>query len=151
MMQQNWQALIKPNALDVKQNDNNGQIATIIAEPLERGFGNTLGNALRRILLSSLQGAAITAVQFKNVLHEFSSIEGVREDVTDIILNIKQVSLLSHSADPKRLTLKVDGPCVVTAGMIELPADVEIKNPEQVICTVDENATLEAGIYCWYW
>lgn len=143
MMQQNWQALIKPNALDVKQQDNNGQIATIIAEPLERGFGNTLGNALRRILLSSLQGAAITAVQFKNVLHEFSSIEGVREDVTDIILNIKQVSLLSHSADPKRLNLKVDGPCVVTAGMIELPADVEIKNPEQVLCTVDENSTLE--------
>ena len=92
MIQKNWQDLIKPNKLEVSLGDDPKRVATVVAEPLERGFGLTMGNALRRILLSSLQGAAITAVQIDGVLHEFSSIPGVREDVTDIVLNIKDVS-----------------------------------------------------------
>ena len=91
MIQNNWQQLIRPTKLDVVPGGDPGRTATIVAEPLERGFGLTLGNALRRVLLSSLQGAAVTAVQIDGVLHEFSSIPGVREDVTDIVLNIKSI------------------------------------------------------------
>jgi DNA-directed RNA polymerase subunit alpha len=143
MLQQNWQALIKPTSLKVEQPARLHHTAVIVAEPLERGFGLTLGNALRRVLLSSLQGAAITTVQFKSVLHEFSSLEGVREDVTTIILNIKQIALRAHS-EGKRLRLNVKGPCVVTAGMIEVPHDVTVCNPDLVLCTLDRDAHLEA-------
>ena len=93
MIQKNWQDLIKPTKLEVTPGDDGKRVATLVAEPLERGFGVTLGNALRRVLLSSLQGAAITSVQIDGVLHEFSSIPGVREDVTDIVLNIKAISI----------------------------------------------------------
>ena len=93
MIQKNWQELIKPNKLDIAGGRDPHRVATMVAEPLERGFGQTLGNALRRVLLSSLQGAAINSVQVDGVLHEFSSISGVREDVTDIILNIKEIAL----------------------------------------------------------
>jgi DNA-directed RNA polymerase subunit alpha len=96
VIQRNWQSLIKPEKLEVEPGADPSRIATIVAEPLERGFGMTLGNAIRRILLSSLQGAAVTAVQIDGVLHEFSSIPGVREDVTDIVLNIKQLALRMH-------------------------------------------------------
>ncbi len=144
MLQQNWQALIKPNGLRIDQTANAEHTATIVAEPLERGFGLTLGNALRRILLSSLHGASITAVQFRNVLHEFSAIEGVKEDVTSIILNIKQIALKAHSLEPRKLHLSATGPCVVTAGMIETAHDVEVRNPDLVICTLDKDAKLEA-------
>src|SRR4051812_19311081 len=92
-LQKNWQSLIKPEKMEVEPSGDPSRVATIIAEPLERGFGMTLGNALRRILLSSLQGAAVTALQIDGVLHEFSSIPGVREDVTDIVLNVKQLAL----------------------------------------------------------
>lgn len=111
-----------------------------MAEPLERGFGTTLGNALRRILLSSLQGAAVTSVQIDGVLHEFSSIAGVREDVTDIILNIKEIAFVMHADGPKRLSLRKEGPGVVRAGDIQQTADVQILNPEHVICTLDQGA-----------
>ena len=93
--------------------------ATITAEPLERGFGLTLGNSLRRVLLSSLQGAAVTSIQIEGVLHEFSSIQGVREDVTDIVLNVKQIALRMHAEGPKRLSLRKQGPGEVTAGEIQ--------------------------------
>src|ERR1700756_2253064 len=116
--------------------------ARIVAEPLERGFGVTLGNSLRRVLLSSLQGAAVTAVQIDGVVHEFSSLEGVREDVVDIVLNIKQLSLRMHSEGPKRMTLRATGPGVVTAGQIETGADIEVLNPSHVLCTLDEGATV---------
>ena len=140
MIQNNWQALIKPTKLDIIPGADPERSARIVAEPLERGFGLTLGNALRRILLSSIQGAAVTAVQIDGVLHEFSSIPGVREDVTDIVLNIKQMSVNVHSEGAKRLTLVKKGPGVVTAGDIEEVADVEIKNPDLVLCTLDEGA-----------
>ena len=107
----------------------------LVAEPLERGFGLTLGNALRRVLLSSLQGAAITAVQIDGVVHEFSSLAGVREDVTDIVLNLKQLALRMDAEGPKRMTLRATGPGVVTAGQIEAPSDIEILNHDHVICT----------------
>ncbi|WP_413205174.1 DNA-directed RNA polymerase subunit alpha [Rhodospirillum sp. A1_3_36] len=141
-IQKNWQELIKPNKLAIEQVGGSKKIATVIAEPLERGFGLTLGNALRRILLSSLQGAAVTAIQIDGVLHEFSSIPGVREDVTDVILNIKGLALLMHSEGPRRMTLKASGPGEVTAAQIETGADIEIMNPELVICHLDEGATL---------
>ncbi len=89
----NWQELKKPNTLDIKDGGDKSRKTTFVAEPLERGFGLTLGNALRRVLLSSLQGAAITSIKIENVLHEFSSLAGVREDVTDIVLNVKQIAL----------------------------------------------------------
>ncbi len=95
VIQKNWQELIKPNKLQVTTGDDPKRVATVVAEPLERGFGTTLGNALRRVLLSSLQGAAVTSVQIDGVLHEFSSIPGVREDVTDIVLNIKTIAIRS--------------------------------------------------------
>ncbi len=140
MIQKNWQELIKPNKLDIQAAEGDARRASIVAEPLERGFGMTLGNALRRILLSSLQGAAVTAIQIDGVLHEFSSITGVREDVTDIVLNVKQLAIKLHSEGPKRLTLEADGPGEVTAARIKEVADVEILNPDQVLCTLDEGA-----------
>ncbi len=142
MIQNNWQELIKPTKLEVEQGLDITRNASIVVEPLERGFGLTLGNALRRILLSSLQGAAITTIQIDGVLHEFSSITGVREDVTDMVLNIKSVWLRMDAEGPKRVTLKAKGPCEVTAGMIETGADITVVNPEIVICHLDKGATL---------
>lgn len=140
MIQKNWQELIKPTKLDVKPGDEPDRIATVTAEPLERGFGLTLGNALRRILLSSLQGAAVTALQIDGVLHEFSSIAGVREDVTDIVLNVKEIAIKMGSEGPKRMVVRKEGPGVVRAGDIQVVGDIEILNPDHVICTLDEGA-----------
>ncbi|MBM3536733.1 MAG: DNA-directed RNA polymerase subunit alpha [Alphaproteobacteria bacterium] len=142
MLQKNWKELIKPEKLDVEPGDDPKREATIVAEPLERGFGLTLGNALRRVLLSSLQGAAITSIKIDGVLHEFSSIPGVREDVTDIVLNVKAVAVRMHGDGPKRIYLKATGPGEVTAGQIETGHDIEIMNPEHVICTLDDGAKL---------
>jgi DNA-directed RNA polymerase subunit alpha len=114
----------------------------LVAEPLERGFGLTLGNALRRVLLSSLRGAAVTAVQIDGVLHEFSSIPGVREDVTDIVLNIKEIAIKMDGDDAKRMVVRKQGPGVVTAGDIQTVGDIEILNPNHVICTLDEGAEI---------
>jgi DNA-directed RNA polymerase subunit alpha len=141
-MNKNWQALIKPNKLQIEPGLDALREATIVAEPLERGFGMTLGNALRRILLSSLQGAAVTSIRINNVLHEFSSITGVHEDVTDIVLNVKALSLKMHSTGTKRMTLKAKGPGAVTASMIEASSDIEIMDPDHVICTLDSEAEL---------
>ena len=113
MIEKNWKEIIKPSKLQVKNNVDNGNTSTIIAEPLERGYGVTLGNALRRILLSSLQGSAITSMYVQGVLHEFSSIPGVREDLTDIILNVKGIKVkLNHNGE-KKINLNVDGPATV--------------------------------------
>jgi len=138
----NWQELKKPTALEVKPGGDGRRKATFVAEPLERGFGLTLGNALRRVLLSSLQGAAITSIKIDNVLHEFSSLVGVREDVTDMVLNVKQIALRMEGEGPKRLQLSVTGPAEVTAGDIAVSGDIEIMNPGLVICHLDEGATL---------
>ena len=142
VLQKNWQDLIKPSKLEIIPGRDRTRLATVIAEPLERGFGMTLGNALRRVLLSSLQGAAIKTVQIDGVLHEFSSIAGVREDVTDIILNIKEIALRLHSDGVKRMVLKKEGAGPVKAGDIEVSSDVEILNPEHVICHLDQGASV---------
>ena len=142
MIHKNWQELIKPMQLEVKPGADPSRRATLVAEPLERGFGLTLGNALRRVLLSSLQGAAITSVQIDNVLHEFSSVPGVREDVTDIVLNLKQVALRMDVDGPKRLSITAKGPGAVTAGEISESAGIEILNRDHVICHLDEGADL---------
>ena len=128
-MQSNWTDLIKPTALDITPGDEPLRQATVVAEPLERGFGRTLGNALRRVLLSSLRGAAVTAIQIDGVLHEFSSIPGVREDVTDIILNVKSLALKLHAEGAKKFRLRGQGPGEITAGMIDGGADLEIMKP----------------------
>jgi DNA-directed RNA polymerase subunit alpha len=138
----NWQELKKPVALDKKAGGDGKRKATFVAEPLERGFGLTLGNALRRVLLSSLQGAAVTSIKIENVLHEFSSLAGVREDVTDIVLNVKQIALRMQGEGSKRLQLTATGPAEVTAGDIATSGDIEVMNPELVICHLDDGATL---------
>ncbi len=142
MIQKNWQELIKPNKLEVAPGDDPKRVATVVAEPLERGFGTTLGNSLRRVLLSSLQGAAVTSIHIDGVLHEFSSIPGVREDVTDIVLNVKNVAIRMQGEGAKRMTLRKTGPGVVTAGDINTVGDVQILNPELVLCTLDEGAEI---------
>src|SRR5437762_8516704 len=117
--QKNWQELIRPGKLEVSAGRDRRRFATVVAEPLERGFGLTLGNALRRVLLSSLRGAAVTAVQIDGVLHEFSSIAGVREDVTDIVLNIKEIAIRMEGDGPKRMVVRKQGPGAVLAGDIQ--------------------------------
>ena len=141
-IQKNWQELIRPNKLQVAPGSDATRFATLVAEPLERGFGQTLGNALRRVLLSSLQGAAVQSVHIDGVLHEFSSIPGVREDVTDIVLNIKEIAIKMDGDDAKRMVVRKQGPGVVTAGDIQTVGDIEILNPEHVICTLDEGAEI---------
>src|SRR5690606_17111958 len=138
VIQKNWQELIKPEKLNVQGGADPKRFATVVAEPLERGFGLTLGNALRRILLSSLQGAAVTSVQIDGVLHEFSSIPGVREDVTDIVLNIKDIAIKMQGEGPKRMIVKKTGPGIVTAGDIQTVGDVQVLNPDLQICTLDD-------------
>ena len=143
MIHKNWLELIKPTQLVVKPGADAQRTATVYAEPLERGFGLTLGNALRRVLMSSLQGGAITSVQIDNVLHEFSSVAGVREDVTDIVLNLKGVSLKMEVEGPKRLSISAKGPGVVTAGDISETNGIEVLNKEHVICHLDDGADVE--------
>ncbi len=142
MIERNWNELIRPEKPQIESGADSARKARIVAEPLERGFGVTLGNSLRRVLLSSLQGAAVTSIQIDGVVHEFSSLEGVREDVVDIVLNIKQLGLRMHSEGPKRMTLRATGPGPVTAGQIEAPSDIEILNPRHVLLTLDEGASV---------
>jgi len=142
VIQKNWHELIKPSKLLIEGGDDPQRFATVVAEPLERGFGLTLGNALRRVLLSSLQGAAVTSVQIDGVLHEFSSIPGVREDVTDVILNLKALSVRMHGDGPSRMTLSAEGPGEVTAARIDTGHGIEILNPQLAICTLDEGASI---------
>src|SRR6478735_3449034 len=142
VIQRNWQSLIKPEKLEVEPGADPSRVATVVAEPLERGFGMTLGNAIRRILLSSLQGAAVQSVHIDGVLHEFSSIPGVREDVTDIVLNIKDIAIKMQGEGPKRMVVKKQGPGRVTAGDIQSVGDVVVLNPDLPLCTLDEGAEI---------
>ena len=133
----NWKTLIKPSKLEIVSNEDKS-FAEVVAQPLEKGFGQTIGNSLRRILLSSIQGSAVTAIQIDGVLHEFSSIKGVREDVTDIVLNVKNLAIKSESNEPKKLVLDANGPKEIKAKDIALVSDIQILNPEQTICNLDE-------------
>ena len=134
----NWKSMIKPGKLDVNLSEDKSY-AKITAEPLEKGYGLTLGNSLRRILLSSIRGTAVTAIQIDGVLHEFTSIKGVREDVTDIVLNVKSLALKSNSESSKKLILDAKGPGVIKASNITPVNEIEILNPDLVICNLDEN------------
>ena len=138
IIDKNWKSLIKPNKLEINSNEDK-TIAKVVAEPLEKGFGQTIGNSLRRILLSSIQGAAVTAIQIDGVLHEFSSIKGVREDVTDIVLNVKNLAIKSSSSSPKKIILDIKGPKEVKAKDITLVPEVEILNPFAGILGEDLN------------
>ena len=148
LLSKNWNALIKPNKVAYENFPGTNNKAKIIVEPLERGFGLTLGNAMRRVLLSSLQGAAVTSIKIPTIEHEFSSIPGVKEDVSEMILNIKGIEVKMHVAEKRIIKLKVTGPCVVTAGMIETGHDVEILNPDHVICNLAKNKQLEMELTC---
>ena len=143
MLQKNWMELIKPSKMDVNVNNDSNKKGTLIAEPLERGFGLTLGNAIRRVLLSSLQGAAITSVKIKGVVHEFSTIPGVKEDLTDILLNLKSVAVKVHSPGLKKMYIKSAGSGEIRAGNFETDSETEIMNPDQLIMTLDSNADIE--------
>ena len=137
----NWTELIKPTKIDVDKKDKK-TYGSVSIEPLERGFGLTIGNALRRILLSSLQGAAVTSIQIDGVLHEFSSIPGMIEDVTEFILNIKSLALKLNSDQPKKMSLKASGPGEVKASDIEAGSDIEIINSDLILCHLDKSAKI---------
>ncbi|NOQ51480.1 MAG: DNA-directed RNA polymerase subunit alpha [Desulfuromonadaceae bacterium] len=140
-MYKNWRDLIKPKRLEATElTENYGKF---VAEPFERGFGTTLGNSLRRILLSSLQGAAITSVRIKNVHHEFSSVVGLTEDVTDIILNLKGVKVRLHGHDPRNVRIVKKGSGLIKAGDIITDNNVEILNPDHHIATCGDETDLE--------
>jgi DNA-directed RNA polymerase subunit alpha len=142
-MYRNWETLIKPKSVEVEEDTLTPTYGRFHIEPLERGYGITVGNSLRRILLSSLQGAAITSVQIKGVLHEFTTIPGVREDVTDVILNLKEILVKLHSDGPEILHLKVKKAGEITGADIQPNSNVEILNPDHPIATLSEDGELE--------
>ncbi|MBQ7409565.1 MAG: DNA-directed RNA polymerase subunit alpha [Alphaproteobacteria bacterium] len=146
MIEKNWMTLIKPKKMNIKVDEHNPNIATLVAEPLEKGFGLTLGTALRRVLLSSLQGCAPVYVKIEGAQHEFTSLSGVREDITDILLNLKGVYFKALTEGQHKAELKVKGPAVVTAGMIETSGNVEVMNKDAEICTLDEGASFDMEI-----
>lgn len=140
----NWHELIKPEKLEVDKDKHTEAYAKIVCQPLERGFATTIGNSLRRILLSSIQGAAITTVKIEGALHEFTTLKDVQEDVSDIILNIKQIRLKLNCEDSQKITLEKKGPGTVTAADISPGGYVEIMNPEQLICTLTGDTVFKA-------
>lgn len=144
--QRNWRELIKPKALEAEDKNLRPTYGKFVGEPFERGFGTTVGNALRRVLLSSLQGAAISAVRIQGVLHEFSTLPGVREDVTDIVLNLKDVRLKLHEGTETHARIDAKGECTVRAGDIQAGPDVEILNPELPIATLSKEGKLQADL-----
>lgn len=137
---------IEKPRIDTEKLTEDGKYGRFVVEPLERGFGNTLGNSLRRVLLSSLEGCAVTSIKIDGVLHEFSTIPGVKEDVTEIVLNMKSVVAKLYETSPKVVEISAQGPCVVTAGDIKCDSEVEILNPEQHIATLGEDAKLNMEI-----
>lgn len=141
--QKNWQDLIKPKRIEREEKSATPFYSKFVCEPLERGYGVTLGNALRRVLLSSIQGPAITSIKIDGVLHEFSSIPGVKEDVTEIILNLKGIELKMHTYEPQMITVSGQGECDIKAGDISTGHNVEILNPDYHVATLAEGAKLE--------
>lgn len=146
MHERNWRELIKPRRLEADAGSLSAVYGKFVAEPLERGFGTTLGSALRRILLSSLQGAAICQVKVEGVPHEFSTVSGVKEDVSEIILNLKQVRLKAHTDKAKRLRVVKTGPGTIAAGDIETGPTIEILNPELHLVSLSEGAKFDAEL-----
>ena len=146
LIARNWRELIRPKSIPVDNESASAEYAKFVVEPLERGFGITLGNSLRRVLLSSLQGAAITGVKIDGALHEFTSVPDVVEDVTEMVLNFKEVVVRTHSSATQTLRVEKEGPCEVTAGDIQLNDQVEILNPDLKICTVAKGGKFAADL-----
>jgi DNA-directed RNA polymerase subunit alpha len=146
MVARNWRDLIRPKSLSVEQETLSPTYGRFVCEPLERGFGITLGNSLRRVLLSSLQGAAITAVKIDGALHEFTSVPDVVEDVTTIILNLKEVVVRAHTPRTHVVRIEKDGPCEVKAGDIQTGDQIEVLNPDHVVCTVSKGGRFSAEL-----
>ncbi len=142
----NWRDLIKPRDVRIEPGSRTESYARFLAEPLERGFGQTIGNSLRRVLLSSLQGAAVTAVKVEGALHEFQTLDDVREDVSDIILNLKDLRLRSTTVEEQILSLDVEGPATVVAADIAVNGNVEVLNPDALIATVSDGGRLQLEI-----
>lgn len=141
-----WKSLTMPKEIVTDQSNVDDGYARFVIEPLERGFGATIGHALRRVLISSIQGGAAVSVRIDGVLHEFGTIDGVYEDITDIILNIKKLRVLFHADERRTLTLKANGKCKITAGMIEESADVEILNPDLHLAELTQDKELSMEI-----
>ena len=137
---------IEKPRIDTEELSSDGKYGRFVVEPLERGFGNTLGNSLRRVLLSSLEGVAVTSIKIDGVLHEFSTIPGVKEDVTEIVLNMKSLVAKLHSNGPKIVEISAEGPCEVTAESIKCDSEVEILNPELHIASLADGAVLNMEI-----
>jgi DNA-directed RNA polymerase subunit alpha len=146
MVARNWRDLIRPKSVPVEHDSLSSTYGKFVCEPLERGFGITLGNSLRRVLLSSLQGAAITAIKIDGALHEFTSVPDVVEDVTTIILNLKEVVVRAHSARTHVVRIEKDGPCEVKAGDIQTSDQIDVLNPDHVICTVSKGGRFSAEL-----
>ena len=146
MLAENWKDFLKPSKVLYQIDEENSNKAKIIVEPLERGYGTTVGNTLRRVLLSSIYGTAFTAVKIDGVIHEQDSIPGIREEIIDIMLNLKSVILSSETSSKKKALIEVKGPGQISAKDIKIPEGVEIINPEQFICTLDESATFKAEL-----
>ena len=145
-----WRELIKPKGFEIEKETQSLEYAKFVVRPLERGFGVTLGNSLRRILVSSMMGSAVTAVKFEGVLHEFSTIPDVLEDVSDIILNLKQVRFRQYNSEPLNLKISKKGPGVVTAADIVTTDKIEILNPHQHIATLGNNGSFSAELIVSY-
>ena len=143
ILKESWQELTKPSAVNVKESYDNVTKSIIVMEPFSRGFGNTLGNALRRVLLSSINGFAITSIKIEGVMHEYSSIEGVKEDVLDIIMNLKSLAIIKEESAPCTLKLSSNQAGAIYAGSIETPAGVDIFNKDLLICTLNEGASID--------
>ena len=142
MINKNWKGLIKPKKIEFSKQKDSFNSAQLVAEPLESGYGQTLGNMLRRVLLSSIRGAAVTSIKIEGVTHEFSSIPGIIEDVTEIILNIKQLAIKLNDVESSKIYIKADGPKEIKAGDIECGAHVEVLNKDLHICTLDSKAKI---------
>ena len=146
-IEKNWRDLLKPSVVNMEAGDDPLRKSKLVVEPLERGYGTTLGNSLRRVLLSSLQGSAVYGFKIDGVLHEFSSISGIREDVIDISLNVKKIIFGADFNGSKTLTLEKSGPGVVTAGDITVTDDIEVLNSDLIICTLDEDIDFRMELY----
>src|SRR4051812_33303825 len=146
LIARNWRDLIRPRKLEVETESLTPTYGKFSCEPLERGFGTTIGNSLRRILLSSLQGSAITAIKIEGALHEFTTLPGVVEDVTDMVLNLKEVLVRVVDGKPRTPRIEKDGEGRITAGDVQVPDGVEILNPDHLICTCSKEAKLRVEL-----
>jgi len=150
ILKENWSTLTKPTVIELKEGYNNLTKSVIVMEPFARGYGNTLGNAIRRVLLSSLNGFAVTSLKIEGVLHEYSVVDGVKEDVLDIIMNLKGLAIAKDNPSPAVIKISSNKPGPIFAGSLELPAGLEIINKDHLICTLNKGAKIDMTIVVEY-